>query len=299
MAGSMTPAGVASQALDAIGWPEVLGDLEEGTHQAQVALRAYGECLKQLLRAAHWDFARRQVPLLMLADASGQTANVGTVVPQGWRYEYAYPIDCAKMRFVPANFDQSANGVPAGNISINLAVPQNTGQGVAQAIGLRLQPTRFLLTNDPNYPVAGVQPWDVPGISPQGRLVILSNVRNASAVYTMQAIYPSMWDALFRSAFVAYLASEIAIPIWAKKDVKVGMAMMNAQIPKVTGKVAEARAVSANEGTSGSDIAVDWMRVRRGGGSWGGGSWGAGWDGGGGDLYCGWDSLSLASGAVF
>src|ERR1700749_4046 len=241
MAGSMTPAGVANQALDAIMWPDNrLGDLEEGTAEAQVCLRAYGECLKQLLRAAPWDFARKQAPLTLLADASGNTPLVGTIVPQGWIYEYTYPVDCAKMRFIPANFANLAANIPSSNIEIS-PVPPIPGLA-QQPIGMRGRPTRFLVASDFNYPIpAGPQPWDVPGVSPQGRTVILSNVREAQAVYTAQMDYSSVWDSLFRSAFVAYLASEIAGPIWAKKDVKTGMAMRDHQIPIVTMKVKEAR----------------------------------------------------------
>lgn len=300
MAGSFTPAGIANQAMDAIMWPENrLGDLEEGTTEAQICLRSYGECIKQLLRAAPWDFARKQAPLTLLADASGNTPLVGTIVPRGWIYEYAYPDDCAKMRFIPANFANLASNIPAGNIEISPAPPVN---GLAvQPIGMRVVPTRFLVASDTNYPIqGGPQPWDVPGVSPQGRVVVLSNVREAQAVYTGTMVYPSMWDSLFRSALVAYLASEIAGPLWARKDVKTGIAMRDHQIPIVMSKVKEARLTSANEGISTSDLAVDWMRTRRSGGGWSGGMGGGyGSDGGLGDYGSSYDSLILSSGAVF
>lgn len=301
MAGSLTPSGILNQALDAIGWPDIVGDIEEGTHQAQVGNRAYGECLKQLLRAAPWDFARIQAPLTLLADASGNTANVGTIVPQGFLYEYIYPTNCAKMRFVLFNLDNPSTDIPAGNIQIP-STPLVDGLG-NMPIPMRIQPARFLVASDFNYPIAGgVQPWDVPGVSPQGRTVILTNVRNANAVYTAQMIYPSVWDALFRSAFVAYLASEIALPIWAKKDPKMGIMMRNEQIPIVKAKITEARLTAANEGgPPTSDLAVDWMRARRSGGAWNGGWGSGGWnDGLGlGTFGSSYDSLQLSGGAVF
>lgn len=301
MAGSMTPAGVANQALDAVLWPEIIGDLEEGTDQSKIVLRSYGECIKQLLRAAPWDFARKEAPLTLLADRTGNTANVGTLVPGGWTYEYSYPIDCAKMRFIPANFQNSASDIPPGNIEIS-PVPQVSGLG-QQQVGTRIRPTRFLVSSDFNYPIqGGPQPWDVPGVSPQGRVVILSNVREARGVYTAQMVYPSMWDSLFRSAFVAYLASEIAGPIWAKKDPKMGLTLRNQQIPIVQAKVREARLTSANEGgPPTSDIPVDWMQTRYSGGPWSRGWGGGGGLGGDGPGVWGYgdDQLILASGAVF
>ena len=95
--GGYLPTDIANQAIDAIMWPEVLGDLEDGSHEAAIVLRAYRQCLMQLLRAAHWAFARKTAPLILLADATGNSPNVGTVVPNPWFcYEYEYPTDCAK-----------------------------------------------------------------------------------------------------------------------------------------------------------------------------------------------------------
>ena len=99
---SNTPADVANEALLACGYDFVIGDLQEGTRPAQMLLQKYGQCLRQLTRAANWNFCRRQAPLLSLADATGTTQNVGTNVIPPWTYEYAYPIDAARIRFVPA-----------------------------------------------------------------------------------------------------------------------------------------------------------------------------------------------------
>ena len=60
------PTDVAQQALDAAGIEYTLGNIEDGTRPAQVTLRAYERCLRQLLRAAHWNFARKTVRLTLL-----------------------------------------------------------------------------------------------------------------------------------------------------------------------------------------------------------------------------------------
>jgi hypothetical protein len=165
--------------------------------------------------------------------------------------------------------------VPAGNIQI----PQTQlvdGLGDQRLVGARLRPARFLVATDFNYPPqTGQMTWDVQGVSPQGRTVVLTNVKNATGVYTALMLYPSVWDSLFRAAFVAYLASEIALPIWAATDRKFGLEMRTAQIELVKAKVQEARMVDGNEGWYSSDIPVDWMQARRVGG-------GVGWYGGGG-----------------
>ena len=291
------PTDLSNQALDAIGWAEILGDIQDGSREAQVLLRAYSECLKQLLRAAHWDFARKQAPLDLLADASGNTANVGTLVPTPWVYEYEYPIDSMKARFVPQNLQNQASVIPSNNIQIP-QTPLVGGIG-NQLLGQRVRPARFLVATDFNYPSpAGQNTWDVQGVSPQGRTVVLTNVRSATLVYTAQMLYPSVWDSLFRSAFVAYLAAEVALPIWAKKDAKFGLAMRAQQIPILKAKIEEARLVDGNEvGLSSSDIRSPWIDARRTGGGWrGGGDWGG--SGGDGVYGYGWDSLTVA-GAVF
>lgn len=294
------PSDLCNQAFDAIGSDIVLGDIEDGTREAQILLRAYRQCLMQLLRAAHWDFARKTTPLLLLADASGQTPNVGTMVPTPWVYEYALPNDCMKVRLIPQTFNQNAPA-PAGNIIpaapnapivTNLSSPPYAGQ--------RLVPSRFVVATDFNYPVpTGQITWEVQGVSPQGRTVICTNVQFAQIIYTALMLYPSVWDPLFRAAFVAYLASEVAVPVWTKKNIQIGMKMRDSQIPIAKEKIKQARITDGNEGFYSSDIPVDWMRSRNSGaGGWNGFGWnGAG--GGPGVMCGGWDTCGFADGTAY
>ena len=290
-----TPTAIANQAMDAAALDFTLGDIEEGTRPAQVALRAYGECLRQLLRGAHWDFARREVPLTLLADATGQTPNVGSIVPGGqFIYEYALPQNCALVRYIPWQ-PFLTPGAPAVNFTpSDGSAPLMTGIGTNPGVGRRVVPARFMLSNDVNYVPAdpGV---DQQGISPSGRVVILTNVPQASAVYTYEALYPSVWDHQFRAAMVAYLASEIALPL--ARDKKFGVQMRDRNIAVAQAKIAEARRTDGNEGWSSSDIAVDWMRVRQSGGTYG--PWGG--YGGDGPGYCfgGLSQVGLANGSAF
>jgi len=294
------PSDIAAQVLDAIGSDYVLGDISEGSREAQVILRAYLQCIQQLLRSANWDFARKEAPLLLLADATGQTPNVGSVVPSGYVYEYLYPTDCMKIRFIPWNY-QIATNVPPGNIqpvNPSLALESNLGQ--SPNIGRRQVPAKFVIATDPNYAaIPGQLSWDTQGQSPASSTVILTNVKNACAVYTALMLYPSTWDPLFRAALVAYLASEVALPL--TKDKALGRSIRDEQIQITKAKIEQARLVDGNEGATSSDIPVDWMRTRRiggAGGAWGGYGWGdqglAGFGGGG-----GWDSCGFADGSAY
>ena len=293
---------VANQSLDAMSWPLVLGDIQDGSHEAQVLLRAYSLCRKQLLRAANWSFARKTAPMTLLADASGNTKNVGTRVPNTWFiYEYALPTDCLRPRFVPWNPSSQAQVVPPGNISTPVNVPLTTGQ-IAPFVGMQIRAAQFTVEMDFNYPPTPGQDLDsVEGVSPQARTVICTNVRNAELVYTADMLYPNNWDPLFRSAMVAYLGAECCAAIWSKKDPKMGLSIQDRLVQNLKSKVIEARVADGNAGgPEKSDIRVDWMDARRTGGAWNGGA--AGWGSGGGwgaGYGGGYDGLPLPSGSYF
>lgn len=286
-----TTADIANQALDAAAIDLSIGDLEEGTKPAQVLLRAYGQCLRQLLRAVHWDFARAQAPLTLLADATAQAPNVPTLVPRPWAYEYAYPTDCMKVRFVPRMLADP--GAPAGNIAIP-GTPLMTGISRQGGFQAHLEPTRFLVANETNYVPSGI-PADSPfqGVSPTSRTVILSNQKCALAVYTRFMPYPSMWDSQFRAAMVAYLASEVVLAL--ATDKKFGMQMRQQNIAIAKEKIIQARISDGNEAFASSDLRVDWMQIRNAGG---GRNWGHGGDGPG-VLGYGFDSCGFGDGSAY
>lgn len=290
-----TPSAIAAQVLDAIGATYDLGDISEGSREAQVILRAYGQCLRQLLRGANWDFARKTTPLMLLADRTGQTPDVGTVVPSGYVYEYAYPQDCMKLRFIQRNHQSPGSTFPPGNISIPPGVTMIPNLG-GNDHGSRPRPARFVIATDSNYPASpGSLTFDTQGEGPNSRTVILTDVKEAHATYTALILYPSQWDSLFRAALVAYLASEVALPLTADK--KFGLEIRGQQIQIAKMKIEQARLVDGNEGTTTSDISVDWMNARRTGG---GGRWlGAGLDGMGGGFDGGWDSVGFADGSAY
>lgn len=238
--------------------------------------------------------------MTLLGDASGQTPNVGTIVIRPWRYEYSYPTDCCRLIYVPYRHPPAMGrnyALPAVPINPALAA------GNQNQHGGRPRPSRFLVARDHNYPPPpGQIVWETQGVSPQGRTVILSDVPQAEAVYTSLVLYPSEWDALFRGAFVAYLASEIAVPLAPETPQGKSMAMKEreAQIMLVKAKLLEARIVDGNETTSSTDRVSDWHQFRRTGGGFFGRYNGAngGGEEGGGD-YNNWAPVYFANGSAF
>lgn len=295
----MLPEDIVNRALDAAGSEMSIGDLQEGTREAQVCLRAYAPALQQLARSAHWDCLRKTAPLTLLADATGQTPNVGNAVQQPWTYCYAYPMDCMKARYVPWN--TPTPGTPTGNIAIPGApLMPGLAQGQPPMNNMRVRPARFLVGTESNYPgvqqsgswIGDSQWWDVPGVSPTSRIVIMTNVVGAQLVYTALIPYPNMWDSLFQEALVALLASVVALPL--AKDKKYGLQLRQQNIAIAKDKITAARVSDGNEGWSNTDHVPDFIRAR----STGHGRHGHG-DGGAGVLGLGWDSCSFADGSAF
>lgn len=274
---SYNPAVIANEALQAAGSDFIIGDLQEGTDIARMVLLKYGQCRNQLLRSVHWDFARQMSPLEILADATGQTAGVSTIVQPPWIYAYSYPINCMKARFLPANM-QNPQGAPSGNIALP-NVPLTSVSQPPYGYGMRLIPARFLISLATDYPVDLRTNWEeMHGASPAGRIVILTNVKQAQLVFTAAMPYPQMWDSQFRAAFVAYLASEIALGV--NKDKLVGAKLRAENIAIARQKVDAARVTNGNESgfPQTTDHVPDWMRARQAGAwGWGGaGAWNAG-----------------------
>lgn len=245
--------------------------------------------------------------MVLLADATGNTPNVGTQVadPQ-FLYEYSWPIDCLKIIYIPWFWQNFSPGIVPGNITNSYQPPAPAGAplttgnlGQAPFAGQRPRPAPFIVTSDPNYPPQpGQNTGEVLGVSPIGRTVICTNVKNACLVYIYDALYPSSWDALLRAAMVAYLASEIALPVWAKKDRKFGLTVQAQQIQIAKNKIIEARIADGNEGTTNSSIPTNWMEARRSGvgfGGWGG--FPAGGAGFGGSMAYG--ACSFADGTAY
>lgn len=290
------PADIVNRSLDALS-VEPIGSFDDGTPVTEAARRAYGPALRQLLRAAHWSFARKMASLALLADASGQAIPpVSIVVEPPWQYAYAWPVDGVQAIWMPWQTPPNAAA----------PVPQMTGQGLTQT-AITSRPARFLVSSSDEYPVAAGQlGWDaVPdlsGIEGQGltaRRVVLTNMANAMLVYTKLALEIEEWDALFSEAMAAVLASRLALV--AVEDRKLALSLRQQQIAIAREAIVVARAASANDAgfPQSADHVPDWFAARGVGAGWWG-NWGdIGFAGGAGTLFMGWSSFAFADGSVY
>jgi hypothetical protein len=316
---STLPQDIVNRGLDAIGSRTTMGAFTDGTTVSEAARRIYTTTLEQLLRAAHWAFARKRGKLELLGDASGETTPfpgnlpISTQVEPPWRFAYAWPIDGLQARWLPASWEGSANttgtvGIPPGNVGV--AVPgfeENAAWAAPQA------PARFLVSSSDQYPVVlGQTGWDnmpdfalTQGVGPISRRIILTNQCHAHLVYTKMVQVPDEWDPLFSQAMVAVLGSMLAMVPDVLEDRKFALTMRAQQISIAKDAIAQARVANGND--SGMPQTVnhipDWIRARQ----WGSYNRGVG-IGANGMLYgeegpgvwgYGWGSMAFADGGVF
>lgn len=164
---------ICNLSLASIGTRSTIASLDEGSAEANQCSLHYDVALEAALRGAHWNFARKQVSLALIADATqGQT------VPQPWTYEYALPANCLLARFV---------------------LPQNTALGVPVPVAQQ-RPVPFIIGSDQDEAGNDIT-------------VLLTNEPFAQLVYTGRMTNPAVYDPSFVDAFVPVLGSKLAIPL--------------------------------------------------------------------------------------
>jgi hypothetical protein len=228
-------ADVVNRALDLLGVSPI-SEMQEGSEAANAALRHYGPTVRDLLRAAPWNFARKMRVLDLMYDATAipppgpppTDPAITTIVP--WLYAYAYPQDCVRVRHIPQISPViTSQTPPMTGISWNVQI---TGT----------QPAPFVVTTlfELN--------------------AILTNVQGAQCVYTSAMFDPQQWDSLFMTAEVALLAGRLALAVVGDK--KLAMALRTAASQEAAGALNLARVADGNEGWSVQDHLPDFMRVR-------------------------------------
>lgn len=171
-----SPTDIVNASLVRIGYKRLIGNMRDGSEAAQMSITVYGQVRDDLLRNGDWMFAQREIALTLLKFAPASYIpgfspwDPTTNPPVSWRFEYAYPDSCLKVRslrtapiFVP-NFDPSPNS--------------------------------FTISNDNYYTPA--------------QRVILSNVENAIATYTGRVIDPTTMPVDFVQALVEALGEPLA-----------------------------------------------------------------------------------------
>ena len=163
---------LSNMALDLCRYPQVIGSIYEGTKAARIALRFYAQTRDELLMDDDWEFARQAATLALL-----KTAPVGGYGLTPWTSAYPPP---------PWIYEYA---YPASCIEVRSVRP--TPINIPP---LRPRPWVFVLAND----------------TVSGEKVILTNLANATAVYTGQVVDVTQWDSAFVETLIKRLAVKFA-----------------------------------------------------------------------------------------
>lgn len=218
-----------------------------------------------VFRAAHWNCARKQGSLTLLRAAVGTPENPSGALPAPpipWLYEYGYPDDCLKVRFV-------------------IPMPSLQGLGVAPimtSVGVNFMPSvttalPFVLAVDTN------------DVGDQIR-VLLTNAPRAQAVYTARISNVDLWDPSLQNAVIGALAA------WAAAPVSGSMERQKLSIAIATNLIHAARISDGNEGITSADYIPDWVQVRNIGS-------GFGWQTPSGGYIASWDAWGAPDGVSY
>lgn len=238
---------------------------------AQVASRTYQIQADAVFRAAHWNSARRQKTLTLLKAAAGTSANPDGTLPTPplpFRYEYAWPNDCLKFRFLFPQPDLATATSPQ--------IMTNTGVSCYPLV---------------NTAVPYVVDIDDDAQGNQIK-VLLTNAMNATGVYTARIDNVDLWDPALQNAVIGALAAWFVSPI-SGDDKKLAL-----HVQLAASLINAARISDGNETIQAQDAIPDWMQIRDSGGGWGfGATNNSGWIGAG--CVSGWDTWAAPTGISY
>lgn len=232
---------VANMALDQIGSTVTVQSINPPAPSGVVAetlARNWTTWLSSTFRGAHWNCLRFQKPLTLLKSAAGTQSNPsgsGPLPPIPFLYEYAYPTDCALMRFVIPQVTTPGTSVPimtnVGGLTVNNAI-----------------------TRIPFVPALDEDAQGKP------IKVILTNAPVALGCYTRYLPDPNFWDDSLLQAVICVVAAWMVNPAARNKD------LLQERVGMARSMIEEARRTNGNEGISNIDHYPDFMQVRDGGG---------------------------------
>jgi hypothetical protein len=249
---------LVNRALLGVGARANISTMTENSTESNAANILFQPTFEQLGRTANWNCLRKQTNLTLLKAAAGTPENAdGTVLPippQPWLYEYAYPTDCLRVRYILPTFTSlSSVAAPLFPVANSAATTYSSAGG--------------------QLPFAVNYDTDVNG---NPYVSILTGVAGAQVVYTVNAANPNIWDSQFQAAFVASLGAFLVPAL------SLNMPLMQMMARAAERLIADARASDGNEGYQSQNREADWI-VARGGNHSVNGMFGYG---------CGYDSMS-------
>ena len=231
-----TEVAICNRALSQMGSNASIASLSEQSPEALECNKLYAGVRDEIFSRALWSFARSAAVLTLrkdISDAVGDSWTSAIPAPP-WAYEYAYPTDCARVRYV----------LPS-SVSGSVAIFGQAATSIRNEIMLvEHPPIPFIIANGAD-----------------DARVILTNQQDAMLIYTRKITSPAGWDARFEQAVVSELAARLAMPLSGRGD----LAKANYSLAQhFIGKAQEA---DGNEGITYQEHMPDWI-VARGYSAW-------------------------------
>lgn len=223
---------ICNKALGAIGTRTTITSLDEQSNEAIQCNLYYKSLRDAVLRAEHWNFAGFQAPLTLIAAANNAA---GPLPPMPWQYEYAYPSDCLKCRYI---LPILGSDPPPSSVALTSAPVQ-----IMSAPSWIGPVVKFVISSDNDAKKNQIK-------------VILTNQAQAVMKYTRVIDNPSLFDSDFVEVLVSLLAARLAISLSGDK------ALAKMKIEEAKNTMLTAQAVDGNEGPKTQDVIPDWIRVR-------------------------------------
>lgn len=246
----MQPVDICNLALSKMGARVKINNLQTDTSPAAVNCNIWYDHLRRLLlRSAPWGFARNTVSLTQ----TGSILNTPANNDYPWLFNYTYPADCVRFRYL------LPSPAPAAGV-----IPPTPGEPLVWAPWM--MPSR-----EWRYVVSNVN---------DGK-VITTNLNMAIGVYNKDVKNSELFDEGFISALSAALAAELILPLSGNVALKGGMVNIAASA------IVEAKADDGNESVAMvGPSEVEWIRARGGYGTYDG--WNGGPAGMWGQYNCDW-----------
>jgi hypothetical protein len=236
-----SPVSLVNQALSLIGQQVQIFSFDDNTPAAKAASLNYTQVVQMVMRSAPWDRLRAQIALTQLRATVINGVTTDDPPPAPWNFEYAYPSDCLKARFLQPT-----------PLPVEAGVPLTTAPNAALAVSGLPTNIPFVVGTDKD---AGGNPISI----------ILTQLPQAQLIYNRDlSQVPDLWDSLLTSGVIATLGAYL-INALARDS-----AQMTQQIGMAKNILDTARAASANESISNADHSPDWINIRMAGSvAWG------------------------------
>lgn len=236
MTASSTQVSLANRSLLSFGARATIASFTEQSTEAQAVSVFFQSTFEQLARTARWGCLRKEAELSLIGAAAGTPENpLGTTLPippLPWLYSYAMPSDSLFIRGLIPSIPTTSGSIPLTPATL-------------------LSPT--------NLPNSGQIPFKVSYSTDNAGNpieIILCNLTQAQAVYTVNQSNPVIWDSLFEQGFVSALAAFL-IPA-----ISLNLPLLGASIKSAEACIMAARIADGNETPVSQDRQADWISAR-------------------------------------